>query len=225
MEVNGEYVFDAPREKVWEALQDPEVLGSVMPGGQGFEKVGENEYSGILNVKVGPVQGKFKGQIVLSDLVAPESYNMAVDGKGAPGFVKAEGSMKLTEQGEQTHLAYEGTARVGGRIASVGQRLLDVSAKSIIRQSLEGLNEYFKAEEVRDAAIEAAEAAGATPEEAAAAAAKVEVPEYKPPSQTMVAMNVAKDVADEFVPASYRPVLITIVVMLIICMLLRRRDS
>ncbi len=225
MEVSGEYVFDAPREMVWEALQDPEVLGKVMPGGQGFEEVGENEYAGMLDVKVGPVQGKFKGQIVLSDLVAPESYAMSVDGKGAPGFVKANGSMKLTEQGDQTHIAYEGTARIGGRIASVGQRLLDASAKSIIRQSLEGLNEYFKAEQAREAVIEEAQAAGATAEEAAEAAARAHIPEYRPPSQSAVAYNVARDVAGDLIPPAYRPVVITVLVMIFICMLLRRRSS
>lgn len=225
MDVNGEYVFDAPREMVWEALKDPDVLGQVMPGGQGFQEVGENEYTGTLNVKVGPVQGKFDGHITLADLVAPESYSMTVDGKGAPGFVNAEGSMKLTDQGEKTHLAYEGTARIGGRIASVGQRLLDASAKSIIRQSLEGLNEYLKAEQAVEEVVEEAIAAGASAEEAAEIASRVERPAYEPPSQTTVTMNVARDVYNDMVPEKYRPIVITVVVMLIICLLLRRRRS
>jgi len=116
MEVGGEYTFDAPQELVWKALQDPEVLSSAMPGGEGFKEVGENEYAGKLNIKVGPVQGKFSGNIKLSDIVEPTSYNMAVNGRGAPGFVKAEGSMRLTGQGDTTDMAYEGTARIGGRI-------------------------------------------------------------------------------------------------------------
>lgn len=70
MDVSGEYTFDAPQKLVWEALQDPDVLASVMPGGEGFEEVGENEYQGNLKIKVGPVQGKFTGNIKLLDLVA-----------------------------------------------------------------------------------------------------------------------------------------------------------
>ncbi|MGH2541767.1 MAG: SRPBCC family protein, partial [Ardenticatenaceae bacterium] len=104
MEIAGEYTFDAPQDKVWGALQDPDVLGSVMPGGQGVEQIGENEYAGTLKIKVGPVQGTFKGTIKLSDIVPPESYHLAVEGKGAPGHMTGSGSMKLTGQGDTTHM-------------------------------------------------------------------------------------------------------------------------
>ena len=216
MDVSGEDTFDAPQELVWEALQDPDVLSNAMPGGEGFSEVGENEYEGKLKIKVGPVQGKFTGNIKLMDIVAPESYRMEVDGKGAPGFVKAEGSLKLTGQGDKTHMVYEGSAQVGGRIASVGQRLMDSSAKSIIRQSLEGLNEYLKvqaaAQQVSDTVEgEMAETAVPTPSPA---------PAYKPPSQTEVAMNVAKDVASDIIPRQYWPYVIGLVVLLIIILLI-----
>lgn len=210
MEISGEYTFDAPREMVWRALRDPDVLGSVMPGGEGFEEVGENEYAGNLNVKVGPVQGKFQGNIKLSDIVAPESYTMAVDGKGAPGFVKASGGLKLTARGTQTHMVYEGQAQVGGRIASVGQRLMDSSAKSIIRQSLEGLNEYLKAQVAAQAVSTEGEAETAVPSP---------IPEYTPPSQTAVAVNVARDVAGDLIPPKYRPVVIGLVVVIALLIL------
>lgn len=216
MIVEGEYTFDAPQDLVWQALQDPDVLSNAMPGGEGFTEVGENEYEGNLNVKVGPVQGKFKGNIKLMDIVAPESYTIAVDGKGAPGFVKATGSLKLTPDGDKTHIVYTGDAQVGGRIASVGQRLLDTSAKSIIRQSLDGLNEYLK---VQVAARAAATAAGVSEEEIAEAVAQAEVPAYTPPSQTSVAMNVAKDVAGDLVPPRYRPALIGLVVVVVLVIL------
>src|SRR5689334_25090811 len=71
MDVSGEYTFDAPQSLVWESLLDPNVLGSIMPGGKGFEKTGDNDYAGVLEVKVGPVQGTFQGQITLTDIKAP----------------------------------------------------------------------------------------------------------------------------------------------------------
>ncbi len=228
MELKGDYTFDAPQNLVWQAVQDPEVLGSVMPGGQGFEETAENEYAGALKIKVGPVQGVFKATIKLSDIVAPESYSIEVDGKGAPGFVKATGGMKLEGRGEQTYIEYEGSANIGGRIASVGQRLIDATAKSILRQSLDGLNAYLVAQyaavqteqgvpEATDTsedstvtAEEIEEKVSATPEPK-----KVVVPDYKPPSQTEVAFNVARDVFNDMVPPAMQPVLIIAVLAII----------
>jgi carbon monoxide dehydrogenase subunit G len=221
MEISGEYIFDAPQDLVWEALQDPEVLSNAMPGGEGFAEVGDNEFEGNLKIKVGPVQGVFKGNIKLVDVVPPDSYRMEVDGKGAPGFVKAVGGLKLTPQGDKTHMAYEGSAQVGGRIASVGQRLMDTSAKSIIRQSLEGLNDYLKVQVAQRAAVAAVEEVvdGEVVGEETAVPIPTPVPTYKPPSQTQVAMNVAKDVANDIIPAKYWPYLIGLVVVLIILLI------
>jgi uncharacterized protein len=217
MELAGEYTFDAPQEMVWEALQDPEVLASIMPGGEGFEEVGDHEYTGTLNIRVGPVQGKFNGHIQLSNLVPPESYDISVDGKGAPGFVKASGGLKLSGQGGQTHMAYSGKAQIGGRIATVGQRLLDASAKSIVRQSLEGLNEYLRSQV---AAQSAAQTVTATESEGIEETAQpAPPPTYQPPSQTKVAMNVAKDVAGDLIPAPYRPILIGLLVVVVVVIL------
>lgn len=221
MEISGEYTFDAPQDLVWAALQDPEVLSNAMPGGEGFTEVGDNEFEGNLKIKVGPVQGVFKGNIKLVDVVPPDSYRMEVDGKGAPGFVKATGGLKLTPQGDKTHMAYEGSAQVGGRIASVGQRLMDTSAKSIIRQSLEGLNDYLKVQVAQRAAMAAVEEVveGEVMGEETAVPTPTPVPAYKPPSQTQVAMNVAKDVANDIIPAKYWPYLIGLVVVLIILLI------
>jgi len=212
--VSGDYTFDAPQELVGQALLDPKVLASVMPGGEAFEETGENEYKGDLKIKVGPVQGKFSGNIKLSDIKAPQSYNMVVDGKGAPGFVKATGNVVLSGQGETTHMTYEGSAHIGGRIASVGQRLLDASAKSIIRQSLDGLNAYLIA---KNAASLVANDTGETNEQAP------NVPEFAAPRKRTVAMNVARDVAGEMIPQNYRRAAIAaaaIIVILILYLLL-----
>lgn len=217
MELSGEYTFDAPQPLVWQALQDPQVLGSVMPGGEGFAQVSENEFAGALKIKVGPVNGDFKGQIKLSNILPPESYTIDVDGKGAPGFVKATGNLKLTGQGNKTHMTYQGNAQIGGRIASVGQRLIDSSAKSIIRQSLEGLNEYLKVQAAAQpvSSVQLPVPTEQLPERNEEVEAK---PAYKPPSQTEVAVAVAKDVANDLIPAQYRPFLIGagVVILLLI---------
>ncbi len=223
MKVAGDYTFEAPRDLVWAALNDPTVLAKIMPGCEKLIQTGENEYEGALKIKVGPVQGTFQGKIKLSDIQAPESYHMQVDGQGAPGFVKGAGSAHLTEQDGKTLLHYAGDAQVGGRIASVGQRLIESSAKSIIHQSLNGLHEYIKAKtqvvaaaqvaadtEAADTTKSAAEATAARQAAVAAAAAAVEPPKITPLSQSQMAATVAKDVIQDLVPAERRPLVYAI---------------
>jgi carbon monoxide dehydrogenase subunit G len=224
VDISGNYLFDATREVVWKALLDPNVLGSVMPGGQAFEQVGENQFTGLLQVKVGPVQGTFQGKIELSDVKPPESYQIQVNGKGAPGYVKATGSLKLEARGPQTYIDYSGQAHIGGRIASVGQRLLDTTARSIIRQSLDALNEYLKVQVAQQQAQQSPAAAPSTPTPTQATIA-ASVPVYKPPTQTQLAFNVARDVLNDLIPTQYQPVVIAgvIVVILLLTWLVLRR--
>ena len=230
MKIAGDYTFEAPRDLVWEALNDPNVLAQIMPGCEKLVQLGENEYEGALNIKVGPVQGVFQGLIKLTDISAPESYKMQVDGKGAPGFVKGVGGVVLEDQGDATLMHYDGDAQVGGRIASVGQRLIDSSAKSIIKQSLEGLHQYIKAKNAvvvaakaaADAAaadaISAEEAAAARQAAVAAAVAAVEPPKIAAPSQRQVATNVAKDVARDVVQDN-RTLIYAVVAIIVIILL------
>lgn len=181
MKLQGEYIFDGPREEVWEIVRDPEVLATALPGTQSLELVGENEYAGKMNVRIGPVAGVFAGKIVVSDEVPPESCTLEVEGKGAPGFGSGTGHVQLVElEDGQTLLKYEGDMQVGGKIASVGQRLIDTASKSMISQGLESLNNSLKAR-MR------AEEEG------------VEV-EYVPPTEAEFAAAVAKDVAREMLP-------------------------
>ena len=230
MKLDGEFRFDAPREEVWQSLLDPEVLAQVMPGCEKLELVGENAYEGTLKIKVGPVQGKFQGKVRLMDLDAPNGYKMEVDGRGAPGFVKADAEVLLADaEGGGTVMTYLSEARVGGKIASVGQRLLDSSAKAIVKQSLEGLNQILQtpAEEPEPEKPEPAAESTASAESSAAPEAKSapEAPKpkpkprstYRPPTQAQFAANVAKDVIDDLVP---QPVQIGIVAGLVAALIL-----
>jgi carbon monoxide dehydrogenase subunit G len=198
MKLKGEYIFNGPREKVWELVRDPEVLATALPGTQSLTPVSENEYEGKMHVRVGPVAGVFSGRVAASDEVPPESYTLTVEGKGAPGFAKGTGHVQLMDQGDGTTLMkYEGEMQIGGRIASVGQRLMDTASKSMIRQGLETLN---KALETRVAKSEGQEGVA-----------------YNPPSETEFAVAVAKDVAGEMLSPS---LLISIAVAVVIVVII-----
>ncbi len=190
MKLEGSYTFDAPREVVWPMLQDPNVLAQVLPGCEKLTESGENQYSGVLNVKVGPVQGKFNGVITMDNIVPLEGYSLVIDGNGPAGFVKGTGQLKLEGNGDSTTMRYDGDVQVGGRLASVGQRLLDTSAKAIVRQSLDGLDKHVQAQMEVKASPDAT--AAATP------------PAIEAPSQTEFALGVARNFVDELVPQERR---------------------
>ena len=181
MKLDGEYTFNGPREAVWDLVRDPEVLVTALPGTQSLEQVGENEYEGKMHVRIGPMSGVFDGKIVVSDEVPPDSYTLTVDGRGAPGFIKGTGHVQLLEQEDETTLmVYEGEMQVGGKLANVGQRLIDSASKSMIHQGLESLNNALQARML-------AETEG------------IEV-EYVPPTEAEFAAAVAKDVASDMLP-------------------------
>jgi len=139
MHIEGTYEFKSDRQLVWDMLQDIEVLSSIIPGSSGLEEIAENTFHTALAVKVGPVNGKFEATIELADVNAPESYKLIINGKGPAGHVTGEGVIRLEQNDAITIMHYEGDAKVGGKIAAVGQRLLDVAAKQIAKQSLKKL--------------------------------------------------------------------------------------
>jgi carbon monoxide dehydrogenase subunit G len=186
VKLEGEYIFDGPREVVWEIVRDPEVLATALPGTQSLEQVSENEYAGKMHVRIGPVSGVFAGKIVVSDEVPPESCTLSVEGRGAPGFANGTGHVRLAEQeGDKTLLKYDGEMQVGGRIASVGQRLIDTASKSMIGQGLESLNNALQARMTAETGGEEAEYVAPTEAEFAAAVAKDMAKEMLPPPQTL----------------------------------------
>jgi carbon monoxide dehydrogenase subunit G len=198
MKIQGDHLFDAPQDVVWETVLDPNALSTSFPGFERLDEVGENTYAGALNIRVGPVQGKFQGTLALSELAPPNSYVFKMNGKGAAGFVDGTGHLKLSDEEGKTRLAYDVDAKIGGRIAGVGQRLLDSSAKVLSRQALEGLEGNVAAR----LAPSAADASGS------GSPAPVEAP--KPPTQTAFAFRFAKELAGELVPPERRPLVFAV---------------
>lgn len=132
MKLTGEYTIPAPRQAVWDALNTPAVLQASIPGCESLEVTAENEFTAKVTAKVGPVKAKFKGKITLSDLVPPESYLITGEGQGgAAGFAKGGATVRLTQDGDNTILTYEVEATVGGKLAQIGQRLIDSAAKKM----------------------------------------------------------------------------------------------
>jgi len=145
MKLQGKYIFNGPREEVWELLRDPEVLATALPGTQSLTPISENEYEGKMHVRIGPVSGVFSGRVIASNEIPPESYTLTVEGQGRAAFVKASGDVQLIDQGDGTTLMkYQGEFHVGGKLASVGQRLIDSVSKKMLRHGLDTLNKVLQ---------------------------------------------------------------------------------
>jgi carbon monoxide dehydrogenase subunit G len=141
MKIEGEYVFDGPREEVWKMLRDPDVLVTALPGTKNLKQTGENEFEGELQVQVGPIGGSFGGKLTISNEQPPESLTLTVEGTGKIGFAKGAGDVTLLSRSDTaTWMHYVGEIQIGGRVASVGQRLIDVVSKKMIGQGLDKLN-------------------------------------------------------------------------------------
>ncbi|HEY9345706.1 MAG TPA: carbon monoxide dehydrogenase subunit G, partial [Inquilinus sp.] len=132
MEMTGEHRIAAPRSVVWEGLNDPEVLRRSIPGCDTLEKTSPTEMTATVTAKVGPVKASFGGQVTLSNLNPPESYTISGEGKGgAAGFAKGGADVKLVEDGDGTLLQYAVKANIGGKLAQLGARLIDGTAKKM----------------------------------------------------------------------------------------------
>lgn len=132
MDMSGEYRIPAPRETVWAALNDPEILKESIPGCESLEKTSDTEMTAVVTTKVGPVKAKFKGSVTLSDIDPPRGYRISGEGKGGvAGFAKGGAEVNLEEDGEDTILSYTAKAQVGGKLAQLGSRLIDSTAKKM----------------------------------------------------------------------------------------------
>ena len=146
MNLTGTFAFNGPRQKVWDLLQDPDVLAKALPGTERLTRAGPDRYEGVMKVSIGPMTAaKFDVTVTLGDKVPPERFTMQIDGKGGVGFAHGNASVELREQGENgTEMQYASEVQIGGRIASVGQRLIESVSRMMMRQALEALDRELR---------------------------------------------------------------------------------
>ena len=182
MEMQGSRVLAITQQQAWEALNDPEVLKACIPGCEKLEPSGDNKYAAAVAVKVGPVSARFGGKVVLTEVQPPDSYTLNFDGQGgAAGFGKGQAQVKLVPQGTGCELSYNVRAQVGGKIAQVGQRLIDGVARAMAE-------DFFKRfDQEMERRYPQAYAAAAAAQPAAAAATTPVAPAGRIPAWVWVA--------------------------------------
>jgi uncharacterized protein len=135
MDMTGERRIPAPRHVVWDALNDTAVLKASIPGCESLEKTGDNQMKAVAAVKLGPISARFNGAVTLSDIDAPNGYTITGEGQGGvAGFAKGGAKVSLTDDAEATLLKYQVNAQVGGKLAQLGARLIDATAKQMAEQ-------------------------------------------------------------------------------------------
>jgi uncharacterized protein len=147
MDMTGEITLEAPREMVWAALNDATVLKDAIPGCQALEKVSDTEFTATVVTKVGPIKAKFSGRVALTDILAPVSYTISGEGQGGiAGFAKGGAEVALDAvDTNRTTLRYVVKAQVGGKIAQLGARLIDSTAKKLAGQFFDRFAEIIAA--------------------------------------------------------------------------------
>jgi len=169
MELHGDRLIPAPIATTWAALNDPETLKACIAGCESLERTGDDAYTAVVALKVGPVSARFKGNLKMTNVAPPNGYTINFDGQGGvAGFGKGSADVRLTPEGEAaTRLAYDARAQVGGKMAQIGSRLIDATAGKIT-------DDFFKAFEAHlQAQLAPAEVAGVP----ATAPAPVRVPQ------------------------------------------------
>ena len=140
MKISGTYTLPLSQERAYAVMQDPEVLARAIPGCESLEKTGPDEYRMKMKMALASLSGAFEGKVRITEQTPPNSFRLVVEGTGRIGFVKGDGLLKLTPaDAGGTEVAYEGEAQVGGTIAAVGQRLIDGTAKTMIKKFFDKL--------------------------------------------------------------------------------------
>jgi len=201
MKVEGEHIFKGTPKQVWDLFRDTEVMAAALPGTRKMEYIGENKYEAVMNVRVGPVTGEFSGNLVISNENFPKTYTMTVEGRGKPGFLKGTGDIILSDQGDHsTLMKYTGEVQIGGKLAGVGQRLIDTVSKSIINQAFDTLDEVLA--------------------ERSMAKAEGRKAEYQEASEKDYAATVAKDLVGGILSATWAKWVLGVGILLVIGLIL-----
>lgn len=172
MDLTGQFRIAAPREQVWAALNDPEILARAVPGCESIEKTSDTDFVAKVTIQIGPVKAKFNGKVRLSDLDPPKRYRIEGEGQGGvAGFGKGGAEVELEEDGAETILKYTAKATVGGKLAQLGARLIDATAAKLAGEFFQRFAEAVAPTPVPAAVAAGAEAAAPPPEPVPARAA------------------------------------------------------
>lgn len=201
MDLTGETIIAAPRVRVWQALNDPEILKQAIPGCESVDKQSDTEFAAKVTAKIGPVKASFTGQVTLLDLDPPNGYRIQGEGKGGPaGFAKGGATVRLEDAPGGTKLLYTVDAQIGGKLAQIGSRLIDGAAKSLAGEFFQKFNEL----------VSAGSPVAADADEASESAADLEEEDIPPPpaetaspatADEAKAMDEAAEIVDEEVKA------------------------
>ena len=137
IQLKKEYYIDLPQQKIWEAIQTPEVIAEILPNCKSLEPTGDNEFIANIEVKLGPIKSNFKSTLSIIDKNPPNGYSFLVSGVGTKGYLNGKGSIQLQENGDGTSLNFTAEGNVAGIIARVGQRLIEATGKKLMDQGFE----------------------------------------------------------------------------------------
>jgi carbon monoxide dehydrogenase subunit G len=140
VKISGSYTLPLPPERAYQIMQEPEILARAIPGCESLEKIGPDEYRMKMKMALASLSGAFEGKVRITEQTPPTSFRLVVEGSGRVGFVKGDGLLKLSPVEGGTEVAYQGDAQVGGTMAAVGQRLIDGTAKMMIKTFFEKLS-------------------------------------------------------------------------------------
>jgi carbon monoxide dehydrogenase subunit G len=140
MKISGTHIVAAPQDRVYGLMLDPVVLARCMPGCESLDPIGENEYAMKLKMALASVSGLFDGKVRVAEPNPPDSFRLIVEGSGKIGFMKGDGLLNLSCADSQTTVRFDGDVQIGGTIAAVGQRLVDATAKMLIKRFFERLS-------------------------------------------------------------------------------------
>lgn len=143
MKIEGSYTLKAPREKVWSLLLDPKIMAQCMPGCDELREVGPDQYEAVLRIGIASVKGTYRGKISIREKQPPAHYLLSAEGLGGPGFMRADVAIDLEGKDGETVLRYTSDAKIGGLIASLGQRMLSGIAKMLADQFFKKVESFI----------------------------------------------------------------------------------